>query len=187
MAYWYADGQTQPWAVTPAASALQLPLKPQHPGIKGAIEGEALWASAKATGGNVQVLDMLGSPSGWSGAAMLFWSGTKVGDTLTLTLPAHPGTFDLIGYFTKGVDYGQVSFTLNGQAVGNGFDAFHDHGVNSGPVLMGRVTLPEGSNELVVTMTGKNPAAVGTLFGLDALSLISPGSPPIAFPPVSPQ
>ena len=48
-----------------------------------------------------------------------------MGDTLTLTLPAHPGTFDLIGYFTKASDYGQVSFTLNGQPLGSMFDGYN--------------------------------------------------------------
>lgn len=176
VAYWYADGQVQPWTVTPAASLLGPPLPP-HANIvpplvlKNGIEGEALVASARVSGGKVNPQVMDNYQGSWSGDNQLFWTDTKPGDTLTLTLPAHPGTFDLFGYFTKAIDYGQVSFTLNGQPVGTMFDGFHDGVVPSGPIALGRVTLPAGASQFVVTITGKNAAATNTLFGLDALEL----------------
>ena len=78
--------------------------------------------------------------------------------------------FDLIGYFTQAGDYGQVSFTLNGQPIGGLFDGYHAGVVNSGPVSLGRVTLPAGTSQFVVTIAGKNPTS-GTVFGWDALAL----------------
>jgi len=177
VAYWYADGPTQPWSVTPAASAIQSPVFPganlfPQLNLKDPIEGEALAAAAKVAGGNASSQYMGDFPSSWSGDNQLLWTGEKDGDTLTLTLPARPGAFDLIGYFTKASDYGQVSFALNGQPVGGTFDGYSANGVvNSGPVPLGRVTLPAGPSRLVVTITGKNAASRGEMFGLDALVL----------------
>lgn len=179
VAYWYADGPTQPWSVTPVASAIQSPVFPNANltpalSLKDSIEGESLTAGAKATGGKVNNQYMGDYHNSWSGDNQLFWSDAKAGDTLTLTLPAHPGVFDLIGYFTKASDYGQVSFTLNGQPVGGTFDGYSEDVVNSGPVSLGRVTLPAGPNQIVITIKGKNGASRGEAFGLDAL-VLQPG------------
>ena len=179
--YWYADGQTQPWSAMPAASSIQPPLWPrvaQFPkmDLTNPVEGEALLATAKMTGGAVSDQYMGDFPSLWSGDNQLFWQGAKLGDTLTLTLPAHTaGTYDLVGYFTKAGDYGQVSFMLNGALLPGTFDGFHAGVINSGAVALGRVTLPAGVSTLVVTITGKNAGASGMLFGLDALVFNPPG------------
>lgn len=174
IAYWYASGQTQPWSPMPPASRIEPPHSPVPAPtlmLKNAFEGESLLPSAKATGGTLQEQDMSAFPGAWSNDDQLWWTDGKVGDTLTLTLPAHPGTFDLSGYFTQAVDYGQVTFTMNGQPVGGVYDAYHDGVVPSGPVALGRVTLPDGPSQFVVTIHGKNAAATNTLFGLDALVL----------------
>ena len=143
--------------------------------MKDPIEGESLAASAKMTGGSASSQYMGDYPSSWSGDNHLFWTGQKVGDTLTLTLPAqhpggHDGMYDIVGYFTKAGDYGQVSFSLNGKPLSRVFDGYNSNGVvNSGPVTLGRVTLPAGPSQLVVTSVGKNAESRGLLFGLDAL------------------
>ena len=78
----------------------------------------------------------------WSNNTQLFWNGNKQGDTLTLTLPAQKaGTYDLVGYFTKAGDYGQVSFTLNGKLLATTFDGYNDGVIPSGPVDLGIVSL----------------------------------------------
>ncbi|MGI4789349.1 MAG: glycoside hydrolase family 172 protein, partial [Janthinobacterium lividum] len=108
VAYWYATGQVQPWAVMPAASALALPAMPLSLfNVPHGIEGETL--NAVATGGGAGPQDMRRFGTLWSGNCHLFWDGSKQGDTLTLTLPAQTaGSYDLVGYFTKASDYGQV-------------------------------------------------------------------------------
>ena len=182
VAYWYATGPTQPWAVLPAASALALPAPPASRfTVPHGIEGESL--NAAVSGGGAGGQDMEGFGELWSNNSQLFWNGPKQGDTLTLTLPAQAaGTYDLVGYFTKANDYGQVSFTLNGKLLGTTFDGYHDGVVPSGPVDLGPVTLPGGPSSLVVTMTGKNAQAHNTLFGLDALAFNAPGSVPVPLP-----
>ena len=172
VAYWYASGPTQPWSSTPMAALIEPPHNPVPVLVlKDPIEGEALVPTAQATAGKVQTQDMGGFEGTWSGDSQLWWVGGKAGDTLTLILPPRPGTFDLVGYFTQAADYGQFTFALNGQPVGTIYDAYHAGVAASGPVVLGRVSLPGGPSRLVVTIHGQNDAARGTLFGLDALVL----------------
>lgn len=174
VAYWYAAGPTQPWSETPPAAQIEPPHNPLKVAVltlPDPIEGEALVSSAKASAGKVQTQDMSGFEGAWSGDSQLWWTGGQAGDTLTLTLPPRPGTYDLVAYFTQAADYGQFAFALNGQSVGSVYDAYHDGVAASGPVSLGRVTLPDGPNTFVVTIHGKNTSAKGTLFGLDALVL----------------
>ena len=139
--------------------------------LKDPIEGETLVPDALASAGKVQTQDMSGFEGAWSGDSQLWWTDGKVGDTLTLTLPPRPGIYDLLAYFTQAANYGQVTFALNSQPVGGVYDAYHAGVAASGPVALGRVTLPSGPSHLVITLHGKNAAAIGTLFGLDALVL----------------
>ena len=174
VAYWYSSGPTQPWSRTPRAALLGPPHNPRAAHVltlKDPIEGESLVAGAQATAGKVQAQDMSGYPAAWSGDSQLWWTGDKIGDTLALTLPPRPGAYDLVAYFTRAADYGQFTFTLNGEAVGGVYDAYHDGVAASGPVSLGRVILPAGPSLLVVTVHGRNDAATNTLFGLDALEL----------------
>lgn len=174
VAYWYAAGPTQRWSRTPPAAQIEPPHSPVHLPVltlKDPIEGEALLPTAQATGGKVQTQDMSGFEGAWSGDSQLWWVDGKVGDTLTLTLPPRPGAYDLLAYFTQAVDYGQFTFELNGRPIGGVYDAYHDGVVAGGPVSLGRMTLPDGPSRLVVTIHGKNAAATGDLFGLDALVL----------------
>ena len=183
VAYWYANGQTQPWAAMPAASALALPAPPTSAfNLPHGMEGEFLNASASGGGAGSQDMENFGSQ--WSHNSQLFWNGNKQGDTLTLTLPDQKaGTYDLVGYFTKANDYGQVSFTLNGKLLDKTFDGYSSNGVvPSGPVDLGTVTVPDGPSTLVVTATGKNAQSANTLFGLDALALNPVGSTPAPLP-----
>ena len=184
VAYWYATGPAQPWAALPAASALALPAPPPSLfTVPHGLEGEYL--NAVASGGGAGSQAMLNFGKLWSNDTQLFWNGTKQGDTLTLTLPTQKaGTYDLVAYLTKAGDYGQVSFTLNGNLLTATFDGYHDGVIPSGPVDLGVVTLPDGPSTLVVTITGKSAQASGTQFGLDALALNPVGSTPAPLPKI---
>jgi hypothetical protein len=174
VAYWYADGPTQPWSPMPPAAQIEPPHSPvpaPQLTLLDPIEGESLITFAQVSTGRLQVQDMSGYDGSWSGDHQLWWVGGKVGDTLTLTLPTKHGTYDLRAYFTQAADYGQFTFTLNSQPVGKVFDAYHDGVVNSGPVLLGRVTLLDDPAKFIVTIHGKNADASNTLFGLDAFVL----------------
>ena len=182
VAYWYSNGPVQPWSVLPAASALALPAPPKSRfTVPHGLEGETL--NAAASGGGAGPQEMFSFGPLWSSNSQLFWNGAKQGDTLTLTLPAQTaGTYDLVGYFTKAGDYGQVSFTLNGKLLGATFDGYNAGVIPSGPIDLGAVTVPDGPSTLVVTATGKNALSTNTLFGLDALAFNPPGSAPTPLP-----
>lgn len=174
VAYWYSNGSVHPWSSMPPAAQIAPPQGPVTAPqliLPNAIEGEALVLTAQASQGKVQVQDMDGYTMPWSGDQQLWWTGGHLGDILTLTIPARPGTYDLVAYFTLAADYGQFTFTLNGLPIGRAYDAYHDGVLNSGPISLGGVTLPVGPSKFVVTISGKNPASSNTLFGLDALVL----------------
>jgi hypothetical protein len=184
VSYWYSNGPVQPWFTMPAASGLAMPAA-VAPGFKvpNAIEGESLTSSAVSTGGSVEGQGMQQFPGTWSGDGQLFWNNTKVGDTLTLTItPPSAGTYDLVGYFTKAVDYGQVSFAVNGTPLSATFDGYATSVQNSGPVDLGTVVLPGGPSKVTVTVSGKNGASSNTFFGLDAFALNVPGTKPVIIP-----
>ena len=182
VAYWYSNGQRVPLKPFPQASDLHVPAPAKAAlNLPNAIEGEKM--SGTGTAGNVSPQYMASFGKFWSNNAQMFWNGAKVGDCLSLTItPPAAGTFDLVGYFTKAADYGQVSFQVNGQPVGTVFDGYNNGVEASGPIDLGDVTLPAGQSTFKVTITGKNDAAANTFFGLDALCFNPTGSKPVPLP-----
>jgi hypothetical protein len=178
VAYWYSNGPMVDWQ--PPLTAASIPeLKHNPPPVlPNAIEGESLKSEASAGQTSTQSMYYFGS--GWSDEQQLTWNGGSIGDKLKLYFPvARPGIYDLIGYFTKAGDYGIVSFNVNGIDLPVKFDGYTNFWVvPSGPVDLGEVILPGSQGTLTVTITGKNPAATNTFFGLDALCLIRSGTTP---------
>ncbi len=172
VAYWY---QTKPHPAFPSLPlpGLLLPTVPLPPyKILGAIEGEGMVSSAKATSGTVEVQGLSGFSGHWSGDAQLWWLGQSDNATLTIQLPAPTaGTYDLIGYFTKATDYGIFQLYQGEAKIGPEVDCYATSVVPTGAVDMGNITLTAGDNPLVVKMVGKNPASSNYLFGLDAFVL----------------
>ena len=178
VAYWY---QTHPHAPFPPLPTDLLPVAPWRPRtIEGMIEAEGLLADARATAGTLQVQDLGGfeSPTAlWSGGRQLWWVESRPGARLTLPLrvPA-AGDYELVGYFTRARDYGNVRVSVNGRAVGPVVEGFAERVTPTGPVSLGRVTLRAGANDLVVEITGKDPRAQGYsggyLVGIDGFRLV---------------
>ena len=164
----------------PAAKGPELPKDPKDllpsvlPDVKkiaGAIEGENMAATAKASSGPVEQQWMDAFPGEFSGGGQLFWRPEKAGETLTLQLPVkQAGDYEVIGHFTKAPDYAQVEVKLNdGDATK--VDLYNNAVEPSGPVALGRATLHAGKNNLVITTTGKNDASSNFFVGLDAIEL----------------
>ena len=171
--YWYSDGPVQAPPVT-SFDDLASPetLVPQF-FVPAAIEGETL---KPAISGGVAERQWVGA--GWSDENQLWWRGAAAGDTLTVSVTAPTaGKYELYGFLTKARDYGKVTFAVNGEPVGGVFDGYAPALTPPTPTDIGPVTLPAGASQLVVSLTGKNPAGVGTMFGLDCLVLNPPGSP----------
>src|SRR5205814_9746834 len=118
--------------------ASELP-KPKK--LPGAIEGEDLVPSAKATDGPVEVQLMDAFQGEYSGGSQLWWRPTKANETLTFDLPApNAGTYELIGRFVKAPDYATISVKIADGAETT-IDLYADHVMPSGPVSLGQVTL----------------------------------------------
>ncbi len=141
--------------------------------VHGAIEGETIRVLGK-TGGSPRPQPMGAFTAGrWSGKNHLWWTGAKVGDELTVAIPADKsGRYEIFVAMTKARDYGIFQLAINGQSVGQPVDLFHADVVSTGPVSLGVHTLKPGANELKVTVTGANPKAVKAfMFGLDYVYL----------------
>ncbi len=171
VAYWY---QTHPHPRFPPLPANLMPVEPEPvPRIAGIIEGESLLAAARATEGPVEFQDMTPFTGTWSGLGQLWWQPTTVGARLTLSLNA-PETreYELLGYFTRANDYGDIRLSVNGQAVGPIVRGFNDPAVApTGAVSFGRVPMRAGANQVVVEVVGKNARSQGYLVGIDGFML----------------
>ena len=148
-----------------ARAALRVPLTAPLLRIPGMIEGESLLETASVTAGELRVQDMGGfePDSGrWSGGTQLWWVLSRPGARLTLDLRAPTaGTYELVGYFTRAQDYGDVRLDINGRALSPIVRGYSPTVEPTGPVSFGRVPLRVGSNTLTVEIVGKDARSQG--------------------------
>ena len=143
--------------------------------LEGALEGETLKVIS-VTGGKTSGQKMSNfKASRWSGNDHLWWTGGKVGDTLTLALPvAAKGTYEVKFVGTKAHDYGAFELRLDGKLLGEeGYDFYHPaEVVTTGELNGGRHELDVGEHRLEIKILAPNPAATPrNMFGLDYLKL----------------
>jgi hypothetical protein len=163
VAFWY---QTHPHAPFPPLPADLLPAEPWKPTrISGMIEAEGLVPTARATAGEVQTQDLSfleDTSATWSGGSQLWWVFGGPGARLTLQLPAPAaGTYELVGYFTRATDYGDVRLSVNGATLSPVVRGYSPTVRPTGPVSFGRVRLRAGANAVVVEIVGKDPRSRG--------------------------
>lgn len=173
VAFYYQNTPHAPYPPLPTNPADLLPFIPAPP-IKypGAIEGEDLVGTAKATLGDISNQGMEGFAGRWSGDDQLWWRPAEAGGVLTLQVPApSDGTYELTGYFTKAKDYGKIQLQQDGNDVGPEINLYATEVVPTGAISLGRVTLKKGDNTLTIKVTGKDDASTGYLVGLDAFLL----------------
>ena len=173
VAFWYQTEPHAPFPTFPSNPDSLLPFVPPPPmKIPGAIEGESLLKSAKATMGPVEVQDMSPWLHEWSSAEQLWWRPTAVGATLTLSLPAPAdGEYELVGYFSRAKDYGNIQVLVNDAPAGPVVNLFDPEVKPTGAVSLGKVQLKQGANPLQIRVTGKDTRSGGYLVGLDAFVL----------------
>jgi hypothetical protein len=70
------------------------------------------------------------------------------------------------------VGYGQVQGSVGGEDIGAVFDGFNDGVISSGPVVLGSVDLTPGRQPIRFEVVGKNAKSIGSMVGVDALSLV---------------
>ncbi|HET7457529.1 MAG TPA: DUF2961 domain-containing protein [Gemmatimonadaceae bacterium] len=163
VAFWY---QTHPHAPFPPLPADLLPAAPWTPTrIAGMIEAEGLMPTARVTAGELQVQDLSfeqDDSTTWSDGRHLWWIFAKPGARLTLQLPAPAaGSYELVGYFTRATDYGDVRLSANGAPLSPIVRGYSPTVRPTGPVSFGRVRLRAGANPVVVEIVGKDPRSEG--------------------------
>jgi D-arabinan exo alpha-(1,3)/(1,5)-arabinofuranosidase (non-reducing end) len=177
VAYWY---QSHPHLAFPRLPDELMPLEPWRPSrITGMIEGEDLVPGARATVGKVSVQDLAAFESDsatWSGGKQLWWVEARPGARLTLRLRApSAGSYELLGYFTRAADYGDVQLSVNGRTLPLIVRGYAPAVGASGPISFGRVPLVAGANTVVVEIVGKDARARGYsdgyLVGIDGFVL----------------
>ena len=177
VAFWY---QTHPHAPFPPLPAELLPLVPAPPErIPGMVEAEAALARARATAGAVRLQDMSDwelDSARWSGGTQLWWVEAAQGARLTMPLQApRAGTFELVGYFTRANNYGDVRVHVNGRALSPVVRGYAPRVEPTGPISFGRVPLRRGANQVVLEIVGKDPRSQGYsegyLVGVDGFVL----------------
>jgi hypothetical protein len=143
--------------------------------LEGALEGESLKVLS-VTGGKTTNQKMTSfKASRWSGDDQVWWTGGKVGDTLTLALPiAAKGIYEVKFVGTKAHDYGAFELRLDGKLLGaEGYDFYNPaEVVTTGELNGGRHELDVGEHRLEIKILAPNPAATPrNMFGLDYLRL----------------
>ena len=170
VAFWY---QTHPHAEFPVLPAGLIPMSRTS---KPSIEAEDLLDRASVSGGSLRIQEMGSFGDGWGGDEQLWWVEASPDDSLRLPLEVSVGgSYELIGFFTRGQDYGIVRLYVNGQPVGALVDGYSPRIEPSGPISFGRVDLGSGANEVVIELIGKDVRSVGHsdgfLVGIDGFLL----------------
>jgi D-arabinan exo alpha-(1,3)/(1,5)-arabinofuranosidase (non-reducing end) len=175
--YWYAvPGATDAFPPLDTKKLEDIPAPPPIYRIAGALEGEKLRIVRKSGAFPVDAQDMLAFPDGkWSAGGQLWARPTKKGEwvDLELSVPAD-GRYQVIVHLTKGPEYGEVMFTMDGKAAGASIDLFLEKIVsNAEPVDLGVFELKRGQAVLRIETVGTNEKSVGRRFawGLDCVVL----------------
>jgi len=105
-----------------------------------------------ATGTRMKPLDELGS---------FFLGATAAGQSMTFTLPTvKPGEYELLAEFVLAPVYGIVRLLVDGQQIGQPFDAYApDVEAEGERVSFGTVKLTAGEHKVTVELTGKRQEA----------------------------
>lgn len=109
----------------------------------------------------------------WSNGNQLWFTPTSAPNNAVLEFNVSTtGAYDMSMVLTKAVDYGIVAFALDGQSIGEPYDAFNAGAVVvTPPISYGQRQLTAGTHRLTMTVTGKNASSTGYFAGLDYLDL----------------
>jgi hypothetical protein len=116
-------------------------------------------------------------PYQWSNGAQFWGKATKAGDAATFTFAEQYQPRRLLVHPTVSYDYGILNFYVNGVLVKRDWDGYDPVSRPGKPIDLG-VQRPTGNViRLKVEVAGKNPAAKGFFFGLDAVEIKQPAGP----------
>lgn len=132
------------------------------------MQGEKMYSAVSSGKKSTQLMTSFSGT--WSRNAQLWWTGTKVGDTLTLRVHVMKGgEYDVSMAITKAKDYGIFSIAVNGKTVKT-VDGYNASVVRS-VISLGRLELKAGDNTIVLRITGKNANATNYMVGIDTVKV----------------
>lgn len=138
-----------------------------------AVEAESLVGTAVVEGGQVQSQGMKSFSDQWSADNQLWWTGGKVGSTLTLIVPHEiTGPAEVQMHLTGAVDYAQLSLMIN-EGSEQTFDGFSPDVRVLPAITWDQVELTADEPMTIqVKITGKNEKALARwMAGIDSISI----------------
>jgi hypothetical protein len=172
--YWYVFNPYQtnikpkPWSVTnPVAVKRSDVIKPEV-GENGIIEGEDM--EVTGSDGGVTETQYITSV-GWSNGGQIWWHDAKAGNKLHLKfIMENEGIYNVTGIFTRAVDYGIISFEINGKPAGSLFNGYNPENVRFTDVNLGSWPLKKGENTFTLLIRGADKnAKPGFMAGIDCI------------------
>ncbi len=135
------------------------------------LEGEQLRVLEVSEGAiEVQQMDEFTQASG---GAQAWWIGASAGAVASWEIPApKAGKYQVVLALTRGNDYATVQPLVNGATAGRPVDLYLQEGWDVTTANLGAHQLRAGANRLTIRITGKNAAGMGSLVGLDTVTLI---------------
>jgi hypothetical protein len=140
--------------------------------IPGAVEAEALVATAKASDGGTWAQNMGNFEYGeaWSGRGALMWHGKGEGSRLDVVVPAADGKYQVVARMVTGPDLATVQPSVGGAAAGNPVDLYAPSETPT-EIPLGLLEAKGGKLPISFTITGKNPNSASYAVGIDAFIL----------------
>ena len=143
-----------------------------NPELDSKYEGESAPLRGSARVQSMTVFD----PNAWSGGAHALWHG-KIGDSMQTSIRVkQAGRYRVALQLTAAPDYGRFTLSWNGQELRNRIDLYDSKVRLADLIDLGEMTLQEGTQNLMFTLTGANSNAVAYrvdqyLLGWDYLTL----------------
>jgi hypothetical protein len=177
--YWYGDRNAVALSTSGLEEATRKLLSPaEEPTYKisDAIEFEDIASTAQSPSIRTEVQKTYGFTGGkWSGAAQLTCNEGKPGDYIEFS-------FDIFGnrayrielFATKAIDYGIISFTLNGKKTPVRIDGYNTTVLPTGAISLGSCWPIDGKIRLRIEIEDTNVLTTGQryMFGLDCIKII---------------
>ncbi|MEP0429403.1 PVC-type heme-binding CxxCH protein [Rhodopirellula bahusiensis] len=138
-----------------------------------AVEAESLIENAVVKGGEVKNQGMKPFNDQWSADNQLWWTGGKVGSTVTLTVPHDiNGPAEIQMHLTGAIDYATLSLKIKDQPA-QSFDGYSADVRVLPAVTWDQVELTRGTPLTIqIKITGKNEKAIARwMAGIDSISI----------------
>lgn len=173
---WYAfPGGTSNVEPDPEAATALIPTladaQQPPPAFPGVLDAELATVSATSPGLARELQNMQGfGVDVWSRGEQILCRGAKIGDFVTLSLPAPGvGAREIRVSLTGAPDFGILSFTVNGQNSATTFDGYAPTIIHADEISLGTFASVNGKYEIRVQVSGANPASTGDryFFGID--------------------